>query len=51
MTDLPQVLIGELGRTKEMFLAWFNLASKLSGFTFIEKNRFPIHNVTLENLI
>ena len=23
MTDLPQMLIGEFGRTTEMFLAWF----------------------------
>ena len=34
LTDLSQVLIGELGR---MFLAWF-LDSKMSGSTFKGKN-------------
>jgi len=31
MTDLRQILIGELGRTTGMFLAWFSFAFKLSG--------------------
>ena len=35
LTDLPQILIGELGRTSRMFLVWF-YDSKLSGF--IHKN-------------
>ena len=33
MTDLPQILIGDLRRITGMFLAWF-LDSKLSGSTF-----------------
>ena len=36
LTNLPQNLVGELCRTTEMFLAWFE-NSKLSGLTFIEK--------------
>jgi len=32
ITDLPQILIGELGRTIRLFLPW------LSGSTYIEKN-------------
>ena len=35
-TDLPQIIIRELGRTSGMFLAWFK-SSKLSGLTFIAK--------------
>ena len=33
MTDLPQILIGELGKTKEMFLALFK-DSKWSRLSF-----------------
>ena len=33
-TDLPQILIGELGKTMGMFLAWL-LKSKLSRFTLV----------------
>ena len=36
LTDLPQILIRELGRPTGMFLARFK-NSKFSGFTLIEK--------------
>jgi len=36
MTDLPQILPGELGRTKEIFLAWFK-HFKLSELTYLKK--------------
>ena len=44
MTDLPQILIGELGKTKEMFLALFKDSkwSRLSFFfKFSAKAGFP----------
>ena len=31
MTDLPQILIGELGRTMGMFLAWVWMGRLLKG--------------------
>ena len=37
LTDLTQILIGELGRPTAMFLAWF-LDSKMSGSTLIRKH-------------
>jgi len=40
MTNLTQILIGDLGRTKGMFLARFE-NSKLSGWNFTEKVRLP----------
>ena len=37
LTNMSQILIGELGRTTGMLLVWF-LNFKLSGSTFIGKN-------------
>ena len=39
MTDLPQILIGELNRTTGMFLAWYKI-SKLNISTIIKKTLF-----------
>ena len=40
-TNLPKILIVELGRTTEMFLAWFN-SFKLNGSTCIGIVLFPV---------
>ena len=40
-TNLPKILIVELGRTTEMFLAWFN-SFKLNGSTCIGTVLFPV---------
>ena len=37
LTDLPQILIGELLRTTGMFLSWFK-KSMLIGLTFVGKS-------------
>ena len=39
LTDLPQICIGELGKTAGMFLAWFE-SLKLKRLTLVEKKLF-----------
>ena len=40
LTDLPQILIRELGRTTGVFLVWFK-NSDMSKLTFLDKVKFP----------
>ena len=38
--ELPNILIGELGRTSGLVLAWFNIF-KISGLIYMGKFRLP----------